>query len=117
MDILKAKPRWITIGINETYTVPNRTGLIILGGMIRHITASNSILKVSNDKIVGGVTIDIPIAWVPSASANATYPLFNLSGVVDVTQWSPMIFTEGFVIDFTGDATAFVVINILEFII
>lgn len=115
MDILKAVPRWITIGINNTYTVQHGKGLIILGGMIRHITASNSILKVSHDKIVGGVTIDIPMAWVPLASASATYPMFNLSGVVDVTQWSPMIFTEGFVIDLTGDADAFCVINILEF--
>ena len=116
MDILKAKPRWIRLDNNAQYEVPHGKGLIILGGSIAHVTASNTSVEVDLPRnLTPEVQTTNIVGYVPSATVNGTYPLFNALADVNHAVWSPTIYLEGSKLTSGGDAASYTVFCILEF--
>ena len=115
MDILKAKSRWIRLPYGESYTVPRGHKVMILGGMILHITGTLTQARAANAKIDPALELFFPIGRVESASATTYAPLFNTVSMEGQSQWSPILYEEGFRFNLgSGDVTSVLLLNILE---
>ena len=92
---------------------------IILGGALTHITGTASTFNVH--ALVGGSVKVLQSLKVAAASASGSYNLYSSAanaaedGALSSPAWTPLLLNDETQLNFDGDATAYMTLQVLEY--